>query len=123
MNADMYNASRIVRDEHPFSPSSLPASKDCPPRFRAYVITAPLDKPRALSHLYPELSIILSRPTSRFRPTTFPSPAPSASPTLAGEELGFLGSGYISGSFSADGIPDEVLASLGQDGAVRQVRV
>eukprot|EP00903_Cladosiphon_okamuranus_P017296 g15937.t2 len=53
------------------------------------------------------------------------STAPTLTPTVGGTEgedaFGFLGPGFMTGSFSADGVSDDVLASLGEDGVVRQV--
>lgn len=48
------------------------------------------------------------------------SPPPAA--TVTDEELGFLGPAFMSGSFSADGVSDNVLASLGEEGVCRLVR-
>lgn len=59
-------------------------------------------------------------PTTIARETR--SPPPTVAPTtLAGEAPGFLGSGFVYGSFSADGISDDLLASLGEEGVCRQV--
>lgn len=42
-------------------------------------------------------------------------------PTAAGAALDSLGPGFISGLFSADGVPDDVLAGIGEEGVCRQV--
>lgn len=48
--------------------------------------------------------------------------APDPPATLVDEEAGFLGPGFVSGSFSADGISDDIFASLGnEEGVVVQV--
>jgi len=72
-------------------------------------------------------------PLQLFRPPAHdlnrPSPAPAGGtsrgvPTLTSAPtpaFGFLGAGFLSGSFSADSVPDDVLASLGEDGVVKQV--
>ena len=48
--------------------------------------------------------------------------APSAPASLVPGASEFLGSGFVSGSFSADGVSDDVFGALGEaEGAVRQV--
>lgn len=44
-----------------------------------------------------------------------------AAATVMDEEFGSLGPGVVSGSLSADGVPDVMLALLGEGGIVRQV--
>lgn len=48
---------------------------------------------------------------------------PPAVATPADDEIGFLGPGFMSGAFSASGVPEDVYASLGEDGVVRKVNV
>lgn len=68
--------------------------------------------------------------TPRESPRTV-APAPNAAPTVAptavaappvDDELGFLGPGFVTGSFSATGVSDDIFAALGRDkGVARQV--
>ncbi|CAM9123367.1 unnamed protein product, partial [Scytosiphon promiscuus] len=55
--------------------------------------------------------------------TLTPTASPTAGPTPAAtpaDGFGFLGAGFVRGSFSADGVSDDVLDTLGEEGVVRQ---
>ena len=61
-------------------------------------------------------------PRANVVPSAAPTAVPTAATTVAEMELDFLGAGLISGSFSAHGVSDDVLAWLGEEGVARQVR-
>lgn len=73
--------------------------------------------PRTVAPSVPEES------AARAAPSAAPTAAPTVAATLVGQEeqSGFLGPGFMSGYFSADGVPKDVVAAVGEEGVVRQV--
>lgn len=128
--------------QHIVPPASLPgstqahalfASRNHNPFVFVFVFFGASTRPGALPSAAPTSAPSAEAGNASAAPTASPSTgaassaAPTVAPTLrataAEEEFGFLGPGFVSGSFSADGVSDDVLSSLGEEGVVRQVCV
>lgn len=112
---------RCLAELSTYSTSLQPLCRPCRVRFRHSTPPNPTPSSAsssASSDASAEPSASPSASATRIGELTV-APTPMATP--AGEQVGFLGPGYVSGLFSADGVSDGVLSSLGEEGVTRQV--